>query len=290
MNPLLQAQAALAGIVVAIAIPVLLLVAAFAPPHTESGRFALGFFLVFFVLFAPFCWWLHRRSQGWLELDDTGVRQFDGTREVTVRWEEIERVDYRRFAKRLKVFARDGRVAGVEQQLVGFEEAMRAIAARTGRSIADLPAIARLAAEPVEGTLRVGPPPGFLYVVWLATLAGAWFFCIGVARHGWWSAAVGACVVYWLNRNLRAEAARAVTLDDRGLRYRDIERDVAIARETIRSCRMEVRDGAVWLTLRDGGNNVLLQLTRGMFRITGTQTRGFDALAAEAVRRFGSPG
>jgi hypothetical protein len=294
VNPLLRVQVTAAAVVDAIALPGLLLVVVFAPPHNESGRYAFGFLIAASVLFLPLCWWTHRVSQGWLQLDDDGLRQFDGWREVFIRWDDIDRVAYRRFAKRVKVFARDGRVVNVEQQLLGFPAAVRQIVVRGGRSIAGLPAVARIAStEPVAGTLHVGPPRGFRYVIWLATVLAAWFICIRVALNGWWgayvAAAVGAWIVYRLNRNLRAEGAREVTLDDRGLHFRDSKRNVTIVRETIRVCRMEFRGDAVWLTLRDAGNNVLLELTRQMFNLTGSMMKRFDVLADEAVRRFDRP-
>jgi hypothetical protein len=296
IEPALRGQAVVATVLLAIALPVMLFAAVFARPHKASDRYVLDGMIVVFVLFVPVLWVSHRIHQGWLELDDAGLRQFDGWREVFVRWDEVERLEYRRFVNRLKVFARDGRVINVDKQLLGFLEAARSIAARTGRTITGLPgAVPIRSSTPVPGTLRVGPPYWVRYLLWPVTLACAWFFCIRIALHGRWigsyvGAAVGAWMVYRAFRGLRSALVREVTVDDGGIHVVDYGTDFRIAREAIRSCRIEILGDAVWLVVRDDGGNILLLLNRQMFSLAGSMMKRFDVLADEAVRRFDRAG
>lgn len=272
----------------------LLAVALVSPPKYRGDRVALGVLLLVSAVGAVFGAWARSAVNSSIDVDDDGITYVRGNRAITVRWHEIQRVEYRRFAKRLKVFATSGVVINIEKQLVGFTEIAETISLCTGRPSFG---VTRTRAAPITESVFSIVASSWTKLLLLLLVGGAaYLFSIRLLILAWRDrrtilfavALVGAWLVFRAARNWWYQLALRLDMDEAGIRFCHRDGEISASWSDIGTARLEHVDGVSWFVVRNRQGESILTLRREMFNWSGVAMKQFDRLVEVATQRSGS--
>ena len=269
----------------------LLAVVLVSPPKNRGDRIALGSLLLGSAAGVVFAVWARPAFHSFIEVAEDGITYVRGNRSVTVRWHEIQRVEYRRFAKRLKVFSTTGAVINIEKQLAGFAEIAETLFLRTGQPSTGI-ARARVAAI-TEPAISIGAPRWTKPLLLVLIAGAAYMFSIRFLILAWRDrdmilfavALVGAWFVWKAGRNGWYQVALRVDLDEAGIRCRLRDGEISASWSDIGTARLEHVDGVSWFVVRDRQGESILALRREMFNWSGSAMKQFDRLVEVASQQ-----
>jgi hypothetical protein len=271
----------------------LLAVAFISPPKNGGDRISLDALLLGFAAAIVFAVWARSAFHSSIEVAEDGITYLRGKRAVTVRWHEIQRVEYRRFAQRLKVFATTGVVINIEKQLVGFSEIAETVFRRTGQPSSG---IARVRPTPItEPAISIAASNWTKLLMLLLIGVAAYWFSIRFLILAWRDrrmillavALLGAWFVWRAARNWWYQLALRLDMNAAGIRFCQRDVEISASWSDISTARLEHDDGMSWFVVRNRQREPILTLRREMFNWSGVAMKRFDKLVQAASQRSG---
>lgn len=259
------------------------------PPGRLVDRWAFWVLAAAASAAIPFGLWARSALEATIELSADGIRYVRRQHVTVIRWEEIQRVEYRRSSQRLKVFS-SAQSINIERQVIGFEEIVEQIATHIGGAIAPV-VIARPAIP--ENEITVAPPQWYRWFLLPVVAFAAYLFCIRWMVAGVRDASIlsfvlglgGGWLVWSASRSHWAQSKVRLTMDGVGIRFEDGHGQAGLTWLEIGTASMEYTDGLARFVVRDRGGAPVLQLRREMFNWTGSSLLRFDRLVEAATQR-----